>query len=180
LLEAVAVAIGFEDVNVMCQAVEESASEALGAEHADPVLEWQIGGHQRRAALVALRDHLNEQFRTGLRERDVSQLVENQKQEPGERGLEAEQALLVARFGELVHEPGGSGEADGQSALAGRRSIWGRDACDIRRPATITIQQRNRRDTAFPARQILYVFDSLLVVRFRHLPPRAAPAGANV
>lgn len=42
LLEAVAVAVHFKDVDVVRQAVEERAGEALGAEHGCPVLERQV------------------------------------------------------------------------------------------------------------------------------------------
>ncbi len=52
LREAVAVAVHFEDVNVMRQ--------AFGAEYGCPVLEGQVGGEKRGATFVALRDDLEQ------------------------------------------------------------------------------------------------------------------------
>jgi len=39
---------------MMGEPVEESTSEAFGAEHLGPLLEGQVGGDQARSALVAL------------------------------------------------------------------------------------------------------------------------------
>ena len=47
LFEAEAVAIHFQDVDVVGQPVEECAGEALGAEHAGPFIKWQIGCDER-------------------------------------------------------------------------------------------------------------------------------------
>ena len=53
LVEPVALAIHLEDVDVVGEAVEESAGKPLGAEHLGPFVERQIGGDQGRAPLVA-------------------------------------------------------------------------------------------------------------------------------
>ena len=47
LLEAVAVAVHLQDVDVMGNAVEQSAGEAFRAEDLGPFLEGQVAGHQR-------------------------------------------------------------------------------------------------------------------------------------
>src|SRR4051812_20724850 len=52
-LEAVALAVHLEDVDVVGEPVEERAGEPLGAEHARPLVERQVAGDQDRAPLVA-------------------------------------------------------------------------------------------------------------------------------
>ena len=63
LVEPVAVTVHLEDVDVVGEAIEERAGEALGAEHLGPFVEGQIGGDQGRAPLVALAEHLEQQLR---------------------------------------------------------------------------------------------------------------------
>ena len=45
LLEAVAVAVHLQDVDMMGEAIEQGASEALRTEDLGPFLEWQVGSH---------------------------------------------------------------------------------------------------------------------------------------
>src|SRR3954466_1115531 len=52
-LQAVALAVHLEDVDVVREPGEERAGEPLGAEHARPLVERQVAGDQDRAALVA-------------------------------------------------------------------------------------------------------------------------------
>src|SRR5712675_1384556 len=54
LFEPIAVAVQFEDVDVVGQSVEQRTGEPLGPEHAGPFVEWQIAGDDGGAALVAL------------------------------------------------------------------------------------------------------------------------------
>ena len=53
LSETIALTVHLEDVDVMGEAVEERAGQALGAEHAGPLVERQIAGDDDRATLVA-------------------------------------------------------------------------------------------------------------------------------
>ena len=46
LLEAEAIAVHLQDVNVVCEAVEQSAGEPLGVEDFGPLGEGQVAGHQ--------------------------------------------------------------------------------------------------------------------------------------
>ena len=66
LREPVALAIHLEDVDVVGQAVEQSAGQPLRSEGLGPFVERQVAGDERGAALVALRDHLEEQLGAGL------------------------------------------------------------------------------------------------------------------
>jgi hypothetical protein len=65
LPETIAVTVHLEDVDVMGEAVEERTGQALGAEHAGPLVEKQIAGDDDRAPLVALAKHLEQQLGTG-------------------------------------------------------------------------------------------------------------------
>ena len=65
LAEPIALTVHLEDVDVMGEAVEERTGQALGAEHAGPLVERQIAGDDDLAPLVALAEHLEEQLGTG-------------------------------------------------------------------------------------------------------------------
>jgi len=54
LYEPVALAVHLEDVDVVGEAVEQRAGEALGSEGLGPLVERQVTGDQRGAALVAV------------------------------------------------------------------------------------------------------------------------------
>jgi transcriptional regulator GlxA family with amidase domain len=56
LLEPVALAVQLQDADVLGQPVEKRAGEPLIAEYTRPLVERQIGGHDRRAAFVALAE----------------------------------------------------------------------------------------------------------------------------
>jgi len=76
LLEAVGVGVHLQDVDVVGDAIEQCAGEPFGAEDLGPLVEWQVAGDQRRGALVALADGLEEQLGSGLRQRHISQFVD--------------------------------------------------------------------------------------------------------
>jgi hypothetical protein len=60
LLEAVAVAVHLQDVNVMCKAVQQCSCEPFGAEDFGPFFEGQIACHQCGGAFIALTEGLEE------------------------------------------------------------------------------------------------------------------------
>ena len=72
--------------------------EALAGEDRGPFLEGQVGGDEGGAVLVALARHVEQQLASGLRKRDVSELIDDEEADLGEQGLEAEQPIFVARF----------------------------------------------------------------------------------
>ena len=69
LLEAVAVAVHFQDVDVVGEPVEQSAGQPLGAEDLGPFLEWQVAGDQRGCAFIALTEGLEQQLGAALGQR---------------------------------------------------------------------------------------------------------------
>ena len=95
MLEAVAVAVHLQDVNVVGEPVKQSAGEPLGAEHVGPLVEGQVGGDQDGAPFVALAEDLEEEFRTGGGEGDEAQLVDDEKPELGQIPLQVEQPSLI-------------------------------------------------------------------------------------
>ena len=80
-LEAVAVAVHLQDVDVVGEAVKQSAGEPLGAEDVGPFVEGQVGGDQDGAPLVALAEDLEEEFRAGGGQGDEAQFVDDQQPE---------------------------------------------------------------------------------------------------
>ena len=67
LFEPIAVAVHFEDVDVVGKAIQQGAGEPLGAKHAGPLVERQVAGHDGGAALVALAEDLEQQLGAVLR-----------------------------------------------------------------------------------------------------------------
>jgi hypothetical protein len=55
-------------MDMMGEAIEQRAREPLRPEDRGPFVEWQVAGHQRGAAFIALAEHLEEQFRTDRRD----------------------------------------------------------------------------------------------------------------
>ncbi len=93
----------------------------------------QVAGHERRAPLVALTEHLERAVRRrsstpatkdvagdpGLGERHEAQFVDDEQLVAGDLFLEAEQLLLVACLDQFVDQCCGGGEADAVAALTG-------------------------------------------------------------
>ena len=73
---------------------------------------------QNRGALIALGDHLEEQFGAGLRQRHEPQLVDDQQIVVGELLLQAQESAFVARLHELVDQRRGGDEAHRERLLA--------------------------------------------------------------
>ena len=102
--------------------IEQCAGEALGGEHAGPLVEGQVAGDDGRAALVALAEDLEQQLGAGRRQRHVAQLVDDQQLVAGELALQAQQTLFIARLVQLVDQGRGGGEADRETLLTGGQS----------------------------------------------------------
>src|ERR1700751_6272250 len=75
LFEPIAVAVQFEDVDVVGQSVEQRTGQPLGPEHAGPLVEWQIAGDNGGAALVALAEELG----AGRRKGYVAEFIDDQQ-----------------------------------------------------------------------------------------------------
>ena len=56
LVETIALAVHFQDMDMVGEAVQQSPGQAFRAEYLRPLIERQVGGHQDRAPLVALAE----------------------------------------------------------------------------------------------------------------------------
>ena len=92
LLEPVALAVHLQDMDVVGDAVEQCAGEALAGEDRGPFLEGQVRGHDGCAVFVAAAEDIEQQLASGLREGYVAELVDDQQADLGELVLEAEQS----------------------------------------------------------------------------------------
>src|SRR5271154_6972033 len=87
LLEPIAVAVHFEDVDVVGQPVEQRAGQPLGPEHAGPLVERQITGDEGGAALVTLAEDLEQELRPGRRQGHIAELIDDQQLVAGDLAL---------------------------------------------------------------------------------------------
>ena len=118
LFETEAVAVHLEDVDVVGEAVEQSSGEAFGAKDFGPFGEGQVRGQHGRAALVALAEHLEEQFGACLGKRHEAEFINDEQLVAGDLLLEAQQLPLITGLDEFMDQGGGGGEADAVSLLA--------------------------------------------------------------
>src|SRR5882757_4552041 len=112
LFRPIAVAVHFEDVDVVGQSVEQRTGQPLGPEHAGPLVERQIAGDDGGAALVALAEDLEQQLAAGRRQRDIAEFIDDQQLVTSQLALQAQQALLVSGLDQLMDQSGGRDEAD--------------------------------------------------------------------
>src|ERR1700677_825266 len=103
----------------MGEPVEQGACESSRAEDFGPLLEGQVRGDEGRSTLVALAEHLEQQFGAGFGQRHEPQFVNDQQLIAGDLLLEAEQLLLVTGLDEFADQRSSGGEAYAVSALAG-------------------------------------------------------------
>src|SRR5271166_2126692 len=87
LFEAIAVAVHFEDVDVVGQPIEQRAGQSLGPEHAGPLVKRQIAGDEGRAALVTLAEDLEQELRAGRRQGHIAELINDQQLVTGDLTL---------------------------------------------------------------------------------------------
>lgn len=57
--------------------IEQAAGETLAVQNLHPIAKRQVGRADEAGAFVGLADDVEEQFRAGLAERDISQFVED-------------------------------------------------------------------------------------------------------
>ena len=125
ITQAEAFPVGFEDVDTVGEAVEQSSGEPFGSKHLDPVLKGQIGGDDDAGAFVSAADDIEEQFGTGLGERDVAEFVEDEQIESFELLHEALQFVAVALLEHMGHQGGYPEEAHPPALGAGGETQGG-------------------------------------------------------
>ena len=103
LVETIALAVHFQDMDMVGEAVQQSPGQAFRAEYLRPLIERQVGGHQDRAPLVALAEDFEQQLGAGLRERHEAEFVDDQKVILwGLTSMSAERPLAMADGGWLT------------------------------------------------------------------------------
>ena len=65
-IETIALAVHFQDMDMVGEAVQQSPGQTFRAEYLRPLIERQVGGHQDRAPLVALAEDFEQQLGAGL------------------------------------------------------------------------------------------------------------------
>ena len=98
LVETVAIAVHLQDMNVVCEPVQQRPSQALGTEH----LEQQLG--------------------PGFAKRHEAELIDDQQPVFCQLLPEPQQALLVPGFDELVDQSRRRDKADGEAFLTSRQT----------------------------------------------------------
>ena len=111
VFEAVAVAVGLDDVDAVGDAVEERAGHTLVAEYVGPVLKGQVGGEENALAFVGAAYDLEEEFGAGLGKRDIAELVEDEQVEFGQAVEESFELAFFSGLEELGDEAGDGEEA---------------------------------------------------------------------
>ena len=119
LVETIALAVHFQDMDMVGEAVQQSPGQAFRAEYLRPLIERQVGGHQDRAPLVALAEDFEQQLGAGLRERHEAEFVDDQK------GILASCfCRRNRRFSSLAHSDGKRPPVPIQNGHFGRGSNW--------------------------------------------------------
>ncbi len=60
LVETVAVAVHLQNLDMVCEPIQQSPGQAFRAEYLGPFIEWQVGCHHDRAALITLAEDLEQ------------------------------------------------------------------------------------------------------------------------
>ena len=122
VLEAVAFAIGFEDMDPVGEPIQEGAGEAFAAHDFGPFLEGQVGGDDHRTALIGLADDIEKQFRARFGERDVAELVEDDQIQSLKLARQALERSAFLGFEELGDQAGGGEEAHALALATGGKA----------------------------------------------------------
>ena len=122
LVETIALAVHFQDMDMVGEAVQQSPGQAFRAEYLRPLIERQVGGHQDRAPLVALAEDFEQQLGAGLRERHEAEFVDDRKVILCQLLLQAQQAFFIPGLHQFMNQGSGREEADGEPLLAGRQT----------------------------------------------------------
>ena len=79
LFETVTLAIGLDDMNTVCQAIQQGSCQPFVAHNLHPVLKWQICRYNQACLLVALAEEAKQIFSANPIQRDVTKLIYDNK-----------------------------------------------------------------------------------------------------
>ena len=83
-LEAPAIVSSFDNIAMVCEAIEESGRHFGVCEDAWPFAEGEIGGDDDRGALVKPADEIEQQLTAGLGEGQIAEFVEDDEVHAGQ------------------------------------------------------------------------------------------------
>ena len=144
LLEAIAVAVHLQDVDMVGESVQQCAGEPFRAGDLGPLLKRKVGCDQRGVAFIALAEDLEEQLGSGLRQRHETQFIDDQQFVASQLLLQTHQMLLVSGLDQFTDQGRGGGEAHAMAMQTGGQAEGQRDV----RFAGATVAQDQR---IFPA-----------------------------
>ena len=115
----------------MSQPIQERPRQPFTAHHFRPFFKGQIGGDDQAGAFIRPADHVEEQFRPGLGERDIAELVQNQNVEPFELFVQPLQGARLALFEQLGHQSVILPEGQSRRANVAGEVKWQFDATTV-------------------------------------------------
>ena len=83
-LEAPAVVSSFDDIAVVCEAIEESGRHFGVCEDARPFAEGEIGGDDDRSSFVEPTDEMESELTTGLGKGQIAEFIEDDEVHAGQ------------------------------------------------------------------------------------------------
>ena len=122
------------------KAVEQGPGEALGTEDLGPALKGKIGSDYQTLAFVGPADYLEEEFRSYLGKRHISQFVQDQKLLAFELFVEALEGPIFSALQKLGDQTGNAGETD-TVALHACRECQG--TCEMRLAGTTVADEQD-------------------------------------
>jgi hypothetical protein len=106
LLEPVALAVQLQNMDTMREAIEKRASETRLPKTVVHSSKGRFDVTMVEPRFVTLAEYFEEKLRAGVRERHIAEFVDDQQFDGGELRLEFQETRLVARFHQLMNEPG--------------------------------------------------------------------------
>ena len=107
---------------MMGQSIQQGAGQPLRPQHLGPLGKGQVAGYQCGSPFVTLTEDFEQHFGSGLGQGHEPEFVHDQQFLACQVPLIAQQALLIPRFDQLVHQRRRGGEAYANSLLTGRQS----------------------------------------------------------
>ena len=103
----------------MGQAVQQCARQPFAAQDFGPLFKRQISGDDQASTFIRPADDIEKKFRTGLGERDVTQLIQQENVQSLQLFVQPLQGPGFALFEQLRHQARGGHEADSLALGAG-------------------------------------------------------------
>ena len=106
----------------MGQAVQHRSGQPFTAHHFGPLFKGQIGRDDQAGAFIRPADYVEQQFRPGLGERDVTEFVQQQDIQPFQVFVQPLQGPRFPLFEQLGHEARGGHEPHALTLSAGGKT----------------------------------------------------------